>query len=239
VHQSARVQGFGCRPARAVRHPPAAGVRKPPRHEIAGCWALAGSELYGDLRLAPRLIAGGTSARGDVHGRPLRAGGEQDRGPVVGLAGNERHRGLEHAADLVERGDGRTNVLQIRCSTRSSLPPSSCSFTGSQTQWAKLTSMRRTGAGRYRAYRQRHIDICVPRIAANSAAQSLKEMKSIGAQGQLPTSASITLFVAPIPLADPHPSWQPWSMGELRRLANMSQCRPNCADNCHSNDISK
>jgi hypothetical protein len=35
VNESGPVQGFGCRPARTVRDPPAAGVRKPPRNEPA------------------------------------------------------------------------------------------------------------------------------------------------------------------------------------------------------------
>jgi hypothetical protein len=35
VHESGPVLGFGCRPARTVRDPPAAGVRKPPRNEPA------------------------------------------------------------------------------------------------------------------------------------------------------------------------------------------------------------
>ena len=33
------VQGFGCRPWTAVQPASAAGVRKPPRNEPAGCWA--------------------------------------------------------------------------------------------------------------------------------------------------------------------------------------------------------
>jgi hypothetical protein len=44
--------------------PPAevAGVRKGPRHEVAVGGALAGSERYGDLTVAPRSIVGGTPA---------------------------------------------------------------------------------------------------------------------------------------------------------------------------------
>jgi hypothetical protein len=41
----------------------AAGVRKAPRHEVAVGGALAGSDRYGDLRLAPRSIVGGTLSR--------------------------------------------------------------------------------------------------------------------------------------------------------------------------------
>ena len=44
----------------------AAGVRKAPRHEVAVGGALAGSERYGDLTLAPRSIVRATPARGDV-----------------------------------------------------------------------------------------------------------------------------------------------------------------------------
>jgi hypothetical protein len=40
-----------------------AGVRKAPMHEVAGSWALAGSECYGDLVLAPISMMGGTPAR--------------------------------------------------------------------------------------------------------------------------------------------------------------------------------
>ena len=41
----------------------AAGVRKAPMHEVAGSWALAGSECYGDLMLAPISMMSGTPAR--------------------------------------------------------------------------------------------------------------------------------------------------------------------------------
>jgi hypothetical protein len=67
-----------CRPARAVRHPPAAGVRKPPRNEPAevmrgACRALR----YGDLAEAEgasgsaqtcsrRLIAHSSDSGGSV-----------------------------------------------------------------------------------------------------------------------------------------------------------------------------
>src|SRR5215471_7400259 len=46
-------------------HPRAegAGVRKAPRHEVAGSWALASSEGCGELMSAPRLIVGGRAAR--------------------------------------------------------------------------------------------------------------------------------------------------------------------------------
>ena len=40
--------------------------KKAPRHEVAGSWALAGSECYGELMLAPISMMGGTPAR-----RPL------------------------------------------------------------------------------------------------------------------------------------------------------------------------
>src|ERR1700690_1997411 len=36
VHESACVEGFGCRPATSARHTPVAGVGKPPRKEPAG-----------------------------------------------------------------------------------------------------------------------------------------------------------------------------------------------------------
>jgi hypothetical protein len=50
VHESAPVQGFGCRPARAVRDAPAADVRKPPRNEPAEVMLGGGRALrYGDL----------------------------------------------------------------------------------------------------------------------------------------------------------------------------------------------
>ena len=38
-------------------HAQLAGVRKAPRHEVAGCWALASSERYGDLMSAPNSSA--------------------------------------------------------------------------------------------------------------------------------------------------------------------------------------
>src|SRR5260370_30504483 len=41
----------------------ARGVQKAPRHEVAGSWALAGSEGYGDLMLTPISMMGGTAAR--------------------------------------------------------------------------------------------------------------------------------------------------------------------------------
>src|ERR1700738_295901 len=36
----------------AYRRTEAAGSRKAPRHEVAGCWAVIGSERYGDLAAA-------------------------------------------------------------------------------------------------------------------------------------------------------------------------------------------
>ena len=45
-------------------------------HEVAGSWALAGSECYGDLMLAAVSIMGGTPARGDVHARMQVSPGE-------------------------------------------------------------------------------------------------------------------------------------------------------------------
>jgi hypothetical protein len=45
-------------------------------HEVAGSWALAGSECYGDRMLAPISMVDAARARGDVHARmqvsPLR-----------------------------------------------------------------------------------------------------------------------------------------------------------------------
>ena len=46
----------------------AAGVEKAPRHEVAGSWALAGGECYGDLMLTTTLMVGATLARGELHG---------------------------------------------------------------------------------------------------------------------------------------------------------------------------
>jgi len=43
-----------------------AGVRKAPMHEVAGSWALTGSERYGDLMLAPISMMGGMPARGHL-----------------------------------------------------------------------------------------------------------------------------------------------------------------------------
>jgi hypothetical protein len=53
-----------------------AGVQKAPRHEVAGSWALAGSECYGDLMLAAVSIMGGTPVRRDVHVRVQVSPGE-------------------------------------------------------------------------------------------------------------------------------------------------------------------
>ena len=49
----------------------------------------------------------------DALGRAFRAGGEQDRRPVVGLARHQRLLPVQRAAQLVEERDGRANVLQI------------------------------------------------------------------------------------------------------------------------------
>jgi hypothetical protein len=67
--------------------PPAetAGVRKAPRHEVAVGGALAGSERYGDLRLAPRSIMGGTLSR-----RPLDMWGTGGGKDAVGVSGGVR-----------------------------------------------------------------------------------------------------------------------------------------------------
>jgi hypothetical protein len=54
---------FGRRQRRDARQADLAGVQKAPRHEVAGSWALAGSERYGDLMLAPISMMGGTPAR--------------------------------------------------------------------------------------------------------------------------------------------------------------------------------
>jgi hypothetical protein len=35
--------------------------KKAPRHEVAVCWALDGSERYGDLKSAPVSIGGGVA----------------------------------------------------------------------------------------------------------------------------------------------------------------------------------
>jgi hypothetical protein len=70
----------------------AAGVRKAPMHEVAGSWALAGSECYGDLMLAPISMMSGTPARhqldvwrrevrrSDIHVLDLRAAGTKPTG---------------------------------------------------------------------------------------------------------------------------------------------------------------
>src|SRR5215471_14118745 len=86
MRESGCVQGFGCRPAKAVRHPPAAGVRKPPRHEVAGCWALAGSERYGGFDMSAELVWGpqadkpsASTAVGRLMERIGSRGGNSDR----------------------------------------------------------------------------------------------------------------------------------------------------------------
>src|SRR5215813_13473364 len=51
------------------KEPPQAhltGVQKAPRHEVAGSWALAGSECEVDLMPAPRSMVSATRVRGDV-----------------------------------------------------------------------------------------------------------------------------------------------------------------------------
>jgi hypothetical protein len=52
------VQVFGRRLSRDTPHAQRAGVQKAPRHEVAGSWAVACSERYGDLMLAPSLDGG-------------------------------------------------------------------------------------------------------------------------------------------------------------------------------------
>jgi hypothetical protein len=59
--------GFRSPGLRDYPHAPAAGDRKAPRHEVAGSWALAGSERYGDLMWARRLILVRTPARRHLH----------------------------------------------------------------------------------------------------------------------------------------------------------------------------
>src|SRR5712671_3378154 len=54
---------FGRRQRRDAGQTELAGVQKAPRHEVAGSWALAGSECYGELMLAPISMMGGTPAR--------------------------------------------------------------------------------------------------------------------------------------------------------------------------------
>ena len=75
-----------------------------------------------DLVLAAEVDAGARLggvrqhvAVGQDHalGRALRARGEQDGGPVVGLARHQRGTGAHHAANLVEERDGGADVLQI------------------------------------------------------------------------------------------------------------------------------
>src|SRR5258705_6153857 len=61
--RSVDVLVFGRRQRRDARQTELTGVQKAPRHEVAGSWALAGSECYGDLMLAPILMMGGTPAR--------------------------------------------------------------------------------------------------------------------------------------------------------------------------------
>jgi hypothetical protein len=73
---SANVLVFGRRQRREARQTELAGVQKAPRHEVAGSWALAGSECYGDLMLAPISMMGGTPARRDVHVRMQVSPGE-------------------------------------------------------------------------------------------------------------------------------------------------------------------
>jgi len=51
---STSVLVFGRRQRRDARQTELAGVQKAPRHEVAGSWALAGSECYGDY------MSGGT-----------------------------------------------------------------------------------------------------------------------------------------------------------------------------------
>src|SRR5260370_35784974 len=53
---------FMCRFSAAglIAHPraEAAGGRKAPRHEVAGYWAVAGSERYGGLDISAELVCG-------------------------------------------------------------------------------------------------------------------------------------------------------------------------------------
>src|SRR5437899_3562506 len=79
-----------------------AGGRKAPRHEVAGSWAVAGSECYGDLMPAPSL-AGGRNANTT---RPscLPQGGRQG---VAGILADVRiasaHDPCTDGCDWVER----------------------------------------------------------------------------------------------------------------------------------------
>ena len=50
-----------------------------PRHEVAGSWALAGSECYGDLTSAPSSMVGGTRARRHLRVCTCRRSGECSR----------------------------------------------------------------------------------------------------------------------------------------------------------------
>ena len=49
----------------------------------------------------------------DALGHAFRAGREQDRGPIVGLALDQRFAGVEQAADLIAGRDAGANVLEI------------------------------------------------------------------------------------------------------------------------------
>jgi hypothetical protein len=60
---TANVLVFGRRQRREARQTELAGVQKAPRHEVAGSWAPAGSECYGELMLAPISMMDGTPAR--------------------------------------------------------------------------------------------------------------------------------------------------------------------------------
>ena len=58
--------GFRTPGSREPRHDEVAGGRKAPRHEVAGDWAPAGSEGYGDLMAASSLMIGLTLTGCDV-----------------------------------------------------------------------------------------------------------------------------------------------------------------------------
>src|SRR5262245_24305066 len=62
------IQGFWT-PAIARNSPHAlrSGVQKAPRHEVAGSWAPAGSERYGDLMPALTSTVGATLAGCELH----------------------------------------------------------------------------------------------------------------------------------------------------------------------------
>jgi hypothetical protein len=59
MRMSVRVQVFGRRQSRESPHARCAGVQKGPRHEVAECWAPAGSDRYGGLAVATRASASG------------------------------------------------------------------------------------------------------------------------------------------------------------------------------------